>query len=83
MNSHGGLLGRKVSMKILSDASNQAEVTTNYQDLISVDHASLLFGPVSTLFTVPAAREAQRFGYALVEGARRAGRVQLRPDQRL
>jgi len=69
VNSHGGLLGRKVSMKILSDASNQAEVTTNYQDLISVDHASLLFGPVSTLFTVPAAREAQRFGYALVEGA--------------
>jgi branched-chain amino acid transport system substrate-binding protein len=69
VNSHGGLLGRKVTMKILSDASNQAEVTTNYQDLISVDHASLLFGPVSTLFTVPAAREAFRFGYALVEGA--------------
>jgi branched-chain amino acid transport system substrate-binding protein len=69
VNSHGGLLGRKVSMKILSDASNQAEVTTNYQELISVDHAGLLFGPVSTLFTVPAAREALRFGDALVEGA--------------
>lgn len=69
VNSHGGLLGRKVTMKVLSDASNQQEVTTNYQDLISVDHASLLFGPVSTLFTVPAAREALRFGYALVEGA--------------
>lgn len=69
VNSHGGLLGRKVTMKILSDASNQPEVTTNYQTLISVDHASLLFGPVSSLFTVPAAREAQRFGYALVEGA--------------
>lgn len=69
VNSHGGLLGRQVKMDILSDASNQAEVTTNYQDLISVKHASLLFGPVSTLFTVPAAREALRFGYALVEGA--------------
>lgn len=69
VNSHGGLLGRKVQMKILSDASNQPEVTTNYQALISVDHVSLLFGPVSTLFTVPAAREALRFGYALVEGA--------------
>ena len=69
VNSHGGLLGRQVQMKILSDASNQPEVTTNYQALISNDHASLLFGPVSTLFTVPAAREAQRFGYALVEGA--------------
>jgi branched-chain amino acid transport system substrate-binding protein len=69
VNSHGGLLGRQVSMKILSDASNQPEVTTNYQALISIDHVSLLFGPVSTLFTVPAAREALRFGYALVEGA--------------
>jgi branched-chain amino acid transport system substrate-binding protein len=69
VNSHGGLLGRQVQMDILSDASNQPEVTTNYQDLISVKHAQLLFGPVSTLFTVPAAREALRFGYALVEGA--------------
>jgi branched-chain amino acid transport system substrate-binding protein len=69
VNSHGGLLGRQVKMDILSDASNQAEVTTNYQDLISVKHTQLLFGPVSTLFTVPAAREALRFGDALVEGA--------------
>lgn len=69
VNSHGGLLGRHVKMKILSDASNQAEVTTNYEHLITVDHVKLLFGPVSTLFTVPAAREANRFGYALVEGA--------------
>jgi branched-chain amino acid transport system substrate-binding protein len=69
VNSHGGLLGRQVKMDILSDASNQPEVTTNYQDLISVKHAQLLFGPVSTLFTVPAAREALRFGDALVEGA--------------
>lgn len=69
VNAHGGLLGRKVSLTILSDASNQAQVTTNYEKLISVNHVNLLFGPVSTLFTVPAAREALRFGYALVEGA--------------
>lgn len=69
VNSHGGLLGRKVQLKVLSDASNQSEVTANYQDLISSYHANLLFGPVSTLFTVPAAREALRFNYALVEGA--------------
>lgn len=69
VNSHGGLLGRKVQMKVLSDASNQPEVTTNYQSLISSDHVSLLFGPVSTLFTVSAAREALRYGYAMVEGA--------------
>jgi branched-chain amino acid transport system substrate-binding protein len=69
VNAHGGLLGRKVDLTILSDASTQAQVTTNYEKLISIDHATLLFGPVSTLFTVPAAKEALRFGYSLVEGA--------------
>jgi branched-chain amino acid transport system substrate-binding protein len=69
VNARGGLLGRKVDLTVLSDASTQAQVTTNYEKLISIDHATLLFGPVSSLFTVPAAKEALRFGYALVEGA--------------
>ncbi|MGH8989475.1 MAG: amino acid ABC transporter substrate-binding protein [Acidimicrobiales bacterium] len=69
VNAGGGLLGRKVAVTVLSDASTQAEVTTNYEKLISISHATLLFGPVTTLFTVPAAKEALRFGYALVEGA--------------
>jgi len=69
VNAHGGLLGRQVKLIVLSDASSQAQLLANYEKLISVDHANLLFGPVSTLFTVPAAQVAKRFGYALVEGA--------------
>ncbi|HEX9035447.1 MAG TPA: amino acid ABC transporter substrate-binding protein [Ktedonobacterales bacterium] len=68
-NAHGGLLGRKVVLKILSDASDPQQVTTNYQTLINTDHVDLIFGPFSTLLTKPASVIANRYGYALVEGA--------------
>ena len=68
-NRAGGLLGRPVKLDIVSDASSPTQVVTNYEKLISNDHASLLFGPFSTLLTVPASKIANRFGYALVEGA--------------
>ena len=69
VNRAGGLLGRPVKLDIVSDASSPTQVVTNYQKLISIDHVSLLFGPFSTLLTVPASKIANRFGYALVEGA--------------
>jgi branched-chain amino acid transport system substrate-binding protein len=69
VNAHGGLLGCPVKLDIVSDASNPAQVSTNYQKLISSDHADLVFGPFSTLLTVPASKVANRFGYAMVEGA--------------
>src|ERR1700735_2706751 len=66
----GGLPGaRHVKPIILNDASNPTTVTTNYTKLISSDHASLVFGPFSTLLTVPSARVAPRYGYAMIEGA--------------
>ncbi len=69
VNAHGGLLGRKVTLDILSDASSESQVAKNYQKLINVDHCDLLFGPYSTLLTKPASVVAQSYGYALVEGA--------------
>lgn len=68
-NKHGGLLGRKVQLKILSDASSPQQVTTNYQTLITQDKVDLVFGPFSTLLTKPASVIANRYGYAMVEGA--------------
>jgi branched-chain amino acid transport system substrate-binding protein len=66
VNSHGGLLGgRKVKLDILNDASNP----TNYTKLISSNHDNLVFGPFSTLLTVPTAKVAARSGYAFIEGA--------------
>ncbi len=69
MNAHGGLLGRRVILDIVSDASSPDQVQANYQKLITVDKVDLLFGPYSTLLTKPASLVANQYGYALIEGA--------------
>ena len=69
VNAHGGLLGRKVELKIVDDASNPTQAVSNYENLISADHVDLVFGPFSSLLTVPAATVANRYGYALIEGS--------------
>ena len=69
VNAKGGLLGHKVVLDIVSDASSPTQVVTNYQDLISVKHVNLTFGPFSSLLTLPAAKAVSRYGYAMVEGA--------------
>jgi branched-chain amino acid transport system substrate-binding protein len=68
-NAHGGLLGHQVKMVVVSDASSPTQVVTNYQKLISVNKVNLTFGPYSTLLSIPAAKIANRYGYAMVEGA--------------
>jgi branched-chain amino acid transport system substrate-binding protein len=69
INKKGGLLGRKVQLVVLNDNSSPTQVVTNYQDLYSVHHVNLFFGPFSSLLTAPAAEVAHRYGYAFVEGA--------------
>lgn len=69
VNAHGGLLGHQVKLKILNDDSSPSQVATNYQDLINVNHVPLIVGPFSSLLTVPAAKVAARYGYAMIEGA--------------
>ncbi|MGI8713416.1 MAG: amino acid ABC transporter substrate-binding protein [Solirubrobacteraceae bacterium] len=68
-NRQGGLLGRKVKLDIISDSSSASQVVSNYQKLIGSNKDQLVFGPFSTLLTVPSARIAARYGYAFVEGA--------------
>ena len=69
INKSGGLLGHKVTLKIVNDNSDPGTVTTNYTQLISADHAAFMFGPFSTLLTAPAAQVAARYHYAFIEGA--------------
>ena len=69
VNKNGGLLGRKVQLDILSDASSTTQVVTNYQKFITVDHDDLVLGPFSTLLTKSASLVASRYGYAMIEGA--------------
>lgn len=68
-NARGGLLGHKIKLSILSDSSSPAQVVSNYQKLIGSNKDQLIFGPFSTLLTLPSARVAARYGYAFVEGA--------------
>src|SRR6266481_7798528 len=67
VNANGGLLGRKVSLKVVDDASNPTQAVTNYENLITADHVDLVFGPFSSLLTIPSATIAKRFGYAFIE----------------
>src|SRR6516165_12409642 len=69
VNKHGGLLGHKVTLKVLNDNSDPATVATNYSQLINVDHAAFVFGPFSTLLTASAAPVVARAHYAFIEGA--------------
>ena len=68
-NKAGGLLGHPIKLDIISDASSTSQVVTNYEKLIGSDKDQLVFAPFSTLLTVPAARVAARYGYAMVGGA--------------
>jgi branched-chain amino acid transport system substrate-binding protein len=69
VNSHGGILGRKVQLKVVDDASSPDQVVTNYQNLITSDRVDVLFGPFSSLLTGPAATVANRYHYAFIEPA--------------
>jgi branched-chain amino acid transport system substrate-binding protein len=69
VNAHGGLLGRKVEIKIVDDLSSPSQVVTNYQDLVNRSHVDLVFAPFSSLLTVPASQVAKRYGYAFREPA--------------
>jgi branched-chain amino acid transport system substrate-binding protein len=69
VNKAGGLLGRQVQLDDLNDNSSADQVQTNYQTLITVHKDDLVFGPFSTLLTKPASVVANRYGYAMVEGA--------------
>jgi branched-chain amino acid transport system substrate-binding protein len=69
VNANGGLLGRKVTLKIVNDNSDPGTVTTNYTQLIGSDKVNFAVGPFSSLLTAPAAQVAARYHYAFIEGA--------------
>jgi branched-chain amino acid transport system substrate-binding protein len=56
-------------MKYVDDASSTQQVVTNYQTLITQDKVALVFGPFSSLLTIPASTVTDRYGYAFPEPA--------------
>lgn len=75
VNDKGGLLGRRVELKILDDQSNADRVVADYEKLIGKDGVDLVVGPFSTRLVVPAARVAQEYGMLFVEPAGAAKEV--------
>ncbi len=69
VNKNGGILGRQVQLKIVNDASSPDQVVTNYQNLITQNKVDIVFGPFSSLLTIPASRVAKRYGYSFIEPA--------------
>src|SRR3954447_5604255 len=69
VNADGGLLGRKVELKVTDDASNQDTVVTDYTKLITQDKVDLLLGTFSTLLNFPASAVAEKNGMLYVEPA--------------
>lgn len=69
INAKGGLQGHKVTMKYVDDASSTQQVVTNYQSLITQDKVALVFGPFSSLLTIPASTVVARYNYAFPEPA--------------
>jgi branched-chain amino acid transport system substrate-binding protein len=67
-NSHGGILGRQIKLKFLSDASSPTQVVTNYQKFITSDKVDFVLGPYSTKLTKPASLIANRYKYVMIEG---------------
>jgi branched-chain amino acid transport system substrate-binding protein len=69
VNAAGGLLGRKVELKIVDDASNQDTVVTDYTKLITQDKVDLVLGTFSSLLNFPASAVAEKNGKVFVEPA--------------
>ena len=69
INKRGGLLHKKVVLKILDDRSDQNTVVNDYNRLITQDHVDLLLGTFSSLLNLPASAVAERFHMVYVEPA--------------
>jgi branched-chain amino acid transport system substrate-binding protein len=69
INKKGGLQGHQVTMKYADDTSSTQQVVTNYESLITTDKVALVFGPFSSLLTIPASEVVNRHGYAFPEPA--------------
>jgi branched-chain amino acid transport system substrate-binding protein len=74
-NDKGGLLGRKIELKVLDDQSNADRVVADYEQLLGKDKVDLVVGPFSTRLVVPAGRVAEEYGMLFVEPAGAAKQV--------
>lgn len=75
LNKKGGLLGRKVKLDILDDASSQSTIVSDYNRLITQDRVELLLGTFSSLLNFPASAVAEKHHMVYVEPAGGAPKI--------
>jgi branched-chain amino acid transport system substrate-binding protein len=69
VNAKGGILGRKVQLKITDDASSQDTVVSDYTKLITQNKVDVLLGTFSSLLNYAASAVAEKNGMVFVEPA--------------
>ena len=80
-NAAGGMLGRKIELRLLDDRSEASASIRLYAQLIEDERAHLLIGPFGSAATVGAAATAERARRVLVNATGGSGRVQRPQDQ--
>ena len=82
LNKAGGLLGRKVELRMLDDHSEAARAGPAYAELIDRG-ASLLVGPFGSAATIVAGAEAARARHVMANGGGASARVYKRAQRYL
>ncbi|MFF1822930.1 amino acid ABC transporter substrate-binding protein [Kribbella sp. NPDC058245] len=67
LNAGGGLLGRKVELKVLDDSFDQQTAISDYTRLIAQEKVDLLLGTFSSDLNVAVAPVAERYKYVYVQ----------------
>lgn len=80
VNGAGGLLGRRVELRLRDDASSAVRAGALYGELIQ-EGAELLIGPFGSAATLMAKGEAERAGRVLVNGSGASQAVHARPSR--
>lgn len=80
INAAGGLLGRRVELRVLDDHSEAARAGPAYAQLVS-GGADLLVGPYGSAATLVAAAEAERTRHVMANGAGASARVYKRAQR--
>lgn len=80
VNAAGGLLGRRVELRLLDDHSEAARAGPAYAELVS-GGAELLVGPYGSAATLVAAAEAERTRHVMANGAGASSRVYKRAQR--
>jgi branched-chain amino acid transport system substrate-binding protein len=74
-NERGGLLGRKVEVKIVDDHSDSERAREAYRALISDERVDMVFGPYSSEITAAVAPIVEKFGYPMLAAGASADKI--------